>query len=72
MNQGMVAFIDGKFTNASAHTSYLYLVKELLLRLLFATAPARAKAAARPFRFAAPEDSFSESAPGLGGPPIIY
>jgi len=27
MNQGMVAFIDGKFTNASAHTSYLSLLK---------------------------------------------
>jgi len=28
MNQGMVAFVDGKFTNASAHTSYLCTVKE--------------------------------------------
>jgi hypothetical protein len=27
MNQGMVAFVDGKFTNASAHTSYLILLK---------------------------------------------
>ena len=72
MNQGMVAFIDGKFINASAHTSYLYLVKELFQRLLFAAVPAQAKAAAQPFRFTAPVDSFSESAPVLSGPPIIY
>ena len=25
----MVAFVNDKFTNMSAHTSYLYLVKEL-------------------------------------------
>jgi hypothetical protein len=28
MNQGMVASVIGKFTNTSAHTSYLSLVKE--------------------------------------------
>jgi len=28
MNQGMVAFEIGKFTNTSAHTSYLCVVKE--------------------------------------------
>jgi hypothetical protein len=28
----MVAFVNGKFTNASAHTSYLYFVKKPLLR----------------------------------------
>ena len=39
----MVAFVNGKFTNASAHTSYLYLVKEL---------PAQKKAPQlKPFRF---------------------
>jgi hypothetical protein len=30
MYQGMVAFVNGKFINVSAHTSYLYLVKELI------------------------------------------
>ena len=42
MNQGMVASVDGKFTNASAHTSYLYLVKEPIQRLHFATVPTQA------------------------------
>ena len=42
MNQGMVASVIGKFTNTSAHTSYLYLVKEPIQRLRFATVPTQA------------------------------
>jgi hypothetical protein len=42
MYQGMVASVIGKFANTSAHTSYLYLVKNLVLRRLhFATVPAQ-------------------------------
>ena len=86
MNQGMVAFVNGKFTNASAHTSYLILLKNLRLpelafanpfrrrspsfqiaRKRFASCyrphPNTNKTAVQPFRFTAPEDSFSESPP---------
>jgi hypothetical protein len=42
MYQGMVASVIGKFANTSAHTSYLFIVKNLVLRRLhFATAPAQ-------------------------------
>jgi len=41
MYQGMVAFIDGKFINMSAHTSYLYLVKEPIHWWHFAISPAQ-------------------------------
>ena len=37
----MVASVIGKFTNTSAHTSYLFFVKEHFQRLPFATAPAQ-------------------------------
>jgi hypothetical protein len=72
MNQGMVAFIDGKFINASAHTSYLYLVKERSYGRLSRPHPHEQNLRLNPFRFAAPVDSVSESDPGLCGPPIIY
>ena len=29
INQGMVAFVNGKFINVSAHTSYLILLKNI-------------------------------------------
>ena len=64
MNQGMVASVIGKFTNTSAHTSYLYFVKELF--------PYKQKPAAQPSRFAAPADSFQNLNPVQVGPAIIY
>jgi hypothetical protein len=61
----MVAFVNGKFTNASAHTSYLYLVKDL---------PAQKPAPQpKPFRFSPRRKIQSQNLhPVLGGPPIIY
>jgi hypothetical protein len=42
MNQGMVASVIGIFANTSAHTSYLFLVKDRTFRQPhFATAPAQ-------------------------------
>jgi len=37
----MVASVNDKFINVSAHTSYLYLVKELFQRSHFAISPAQ-------------------------------
>jgi hypothetical protein len=73
MNQGMVASVFGKFTNTSAHTSYLSLLKSIgrhpsTARKRFASFyhPYTSKAAAQPFRFTALEDAFSESPPCYG------
>jgi len=60
----MVASVNGKFTNASAHTSYLILLKNI---------PTTKKTPRlNPFRMAVPEDPFQNLHPVLGGPAIIY
>jgi len=68
----MVAFVNGKSTNASAHTSYLYLVKELdhfpvIQPVCISQSVPHNNTAAKPSRIAAPDDSEnSESPPGAG------
>ena len=67
MNQGMVASVIGKFTNTSAHTSYLFLVKEQSSTVAFRNRSCTTKLTRlNPSRFAAPEDPFSEPPPGAG------
>jgi hypothetical protein len=74
----MVAFVNDKFTNASAHTSYLYLVKEpghlsMTNTDRISRSVPHKKTAAKPSRIAAPVDSKIQNLhPVLGGPPIIH
>jgi hypothetical protein len=69
----MVAFVNGKFTNASAHTSYLYLVKEQFKGCVSQPVPHTQPTRLKPSRIAAPVDSKTLNLhPVLGGPPIIY
>ena len=68
----MVAFVNNKFINVSAHTSYLYLVKEQFKDHISRSVPHN-RTAAKPSRIAAPDDSKIQNLhPVLGEPPIIH
>ena len=63
----MVASVNDKFINVSAHTSYLYLVKERISTDCISRSVPHNETAAKPSRIAAPDDSEnSESPPGAG------
>ena len=64
MNQGMVASNIGIITNTSAHTSYLYLVKQLY--------PYKQNPRLNPLGSPRRTIQFQNLNPVLVGPPIIY
>jgi hypothetical protein len=73
MNQGMVASVIGKFTNTSAHTSYLFLVKEHFSTIAFRNRPRTSKTARlNPFGSPRRKIRFQNLSPLLVGPAIIY
>jgi hypothetical protein len=73
MYQGMVASVIGKFTNTSAHTSYLFLVKEHFPTAAFRDRPRTSKIARlNPFGSPRRKIRFQNLNPVLVGPAIIY
>ena len=68
----MVASVNDKFINVSAHTSYLYLVKERISKTTFRDQSRTTKPQLNPL--GSPRRMIQKSQnlhPVLGGPPII-
>jgi hypothetical protein len=72
MYQGMVASVIGKFTNTSAHTSYLFLVKDPFPDSRVSPLPPAQKTRGSTISVCHDGSFLQFVRPVLVGPPIIY